>query len=57
MVGVMVVMVTFFRRIYAKTVVFNAPDPKAGHCRPMPLLETPEHSQASLAQSLVRLAS
>ena len=57
MVGVTVVMVTFFRRIYAKTVVFSAPDPKAGHCRPMPLLETPEHSQASLAQSLVRLAS
>ena len=56
MVGVMVVMVTFFRRIYAKTVVFSAPDPKADHCRPMPPLETPEYSQASLAQSLVRLA-
>ena len=35
------------------TVVFSAPDPAAGHCRPMPLPETPGHSQASLAQSLV----
>ena len=29
------------------------PDPAAGHCQPMPLLETPGHSQASLGQSLV----
>ena len=28
-------------------------DPAAGHCRPTPPLETPKHSQASLAQSLV----
>ena len=56
MVGVMVVMVTSFKRIYARTVVFSAPDPKAGHCQPTPWLETPEHSQASLAQSPVRLA-
>ena len=26
------------------------PDPAAGHCQPMPLLETPGHSQANLAQ-------
>ena len=35
------------------TVVFSALDPAAGHCWPMPLPETPGHSQASLAQSLV----
>ena len=38
----------------AHTVVFSAPDPTAGHCRPTPLLETPGHSQANLAHSLVR---
>ena len=36
-----------------RTVVFSAPDPAAGHCPPTPPLETPGHSQASLAQSLV----
>ena len=30
-----------------------APNPAADHCWPMPLLETPGHSQASLGQSLV----
>ena len=50
MVGV---MMTSFKRTYARTVVFNAPDPTAGHCRPTPPLETPGHSQTSLAQSLV----
>ena len=30
----------------------SVPDPVAGHCRPMPLPETPGHSQASLGQSL-----
>ena len=34
-------------------VVFSAPHPAAGHCWPVPLLETPGQSQASLAQSLV----
>ena len=38
---------------YAGTVVFRASDPTAGHCPPMPLPETPVHSQASLAQSVV----
>ena len=36
-----------------RTVVFIAPDSTAGHRRPMSLPETPGHSQASLAQSLV----
>ena len=53
MVGVMVVMATSFKRTYASTVVFSAPDPTAGYCLPMPLPETLGHSQASLAQSVV----
>ena len=36
-----------------RTVVVSAPDPTAGHYGPMPPLETPGHSQESLAQSLV----
>ena len=48
MVGVMAVMPTSFKRIYAHTVVFSALDPEAGHCQPKPLPETPGHSQASL---------
>ena len=52
-VGVMMIMVTSFKRTCACTVVFSSPDPSAGHCQPTPLLETPGHSQASLAQSLV----
>ena len=43
-----------FKRTCAGTVVFSAPDPAAGHCHPMPPLETSVHSQASLGQSLVR---
>ena len=31
----------------------QASDPAAGHCKPTPPPETPGHSQASLAQSLV----
>ena len=54
MVGVMTVMVTSFKRSYAHTVIFSASDPTAGQCWLMPPLETPGHSQASLAQSLVR---
>ena len=46
-------MATSFKKTYANTVVFSAPDPMAAHCQPMPPPETPEHSQASLAQSLV----
>ena len=50
MVGV---MMTSFKRTYARTVVFNAPDPTGCHCQPMRLPEASGHSQASLAQSLV----
>ena len=32
---------------------FSAPNPVAGHRQPMPLPETPRHSQASLSRSLV----
>ena len=46
-------MATSFKRTCAPTVVFNAPDPAAGHGRPTPLPETAGHSQTSLAQSLV----
>ena len=53
MVGVMTIMATSLKRTYARTVLFSAPDPMAGHCRPTPPLETPRHSQACLAQSLV----
>ena len=44
---------TSLKGSFACAVVFGAPDPTAGHCQPMPLSETPGHSQASLAQSLV----
>ena len=37
----------------ARTVVASAPDPEAGQCRSMPPPETPYHTQASLAQSLM----
>ena len=33
--------------------LFNAPNPAAGHFRPTPPLETPGHSWASLSQPLV----
>ena len=36
-----------------RTTASSALDPAAGHCKPMHLLQTPEHSQASLAQSLL----
>ena len=45
-------MVASFKRTCACTVVFSAPDPIAGHCRPTPLPETPGHSQASLLWGL-----
>ena len=43
-----------FKRSHAGTDTFSAPNPAAGHCRATPLPETPGHSQASLAQFLVR---
>ena len=51
MVEVTKIMVTAFKRPQAHTSELSASDPEAGHCRPMPLLNTPEHSQASLGQS------
>ena len=46
-------METSFKRSYAHTALLSAPNPAAGHHPPMPPLETPGHSQASLDQSLV----
>ena len=59
----MAVMVTSFKRTYASTLhlpgeLFSIPlIPSAGHCRPMPLLETSGHSQVSLAQSILGSAA
>ena len=51
MVEVMKIMVTSFQRSHACTATLCAHNPAAGHCRPMPLPNTPEPSQASLGQS------
>ena len=53
MVVVMKIMTTSFQKSCSHTVVFSVPAPAAGHCHPMPPPESPEHSQASLCQSLV----
>ena len=53
MVEVMKIMATSFKRSHACTANLSAPNPAAGHHRPIPPLETPGHSQASLGQSLV----
>ena len=50
---VMKIMVTSFKMSHASTAAFSAPNLIAGHCRPIPPLETPGHSRASLGQSLV----
>ena len=52
-VEVMKRMVTSFQRSHAHTATLSASSPAAGHCWPMPLLETSGHSQESLGQSLV----
>ena len=49
----MKIMVSSFKKSHACTATLSAPNPAAGHHQPMPLLETPGHSQASLGQSLV----
>ena len=54
MVEVMEIMATSFKRSHAGTATLSAPNTAAGHCPPMPLLETPGHSWASLGQFLVR---
>ena len=52
MVKVMKILATSFKMSHARTATFSAPDPAAGHQRPMPPPETPGHSRASLCQSL-----
>ena len=49
---VMKVMVTSFKRSCVGIATLSAPSPAAGHCRPMPLPETPGYSWVSLGQSL-----
>ena len=49
----MKIMVTSFKRSCACPAALSAPDPAAGHHRPVPPPETLGHSQASLGQSLV----
>ena len=47
------IIATSFKRFHACIAVLSAPTPPAGHLRPVPLPETPEHSRACLGQSLV----
>ena len=54
MVEVMKIMATSFKRSYACSATLSAPEPAAGLGRPIPPVETPGRSQASLGQSLVR---
>ena len=53
MVEIMKIMATSFQRSHASTEALVAPNPAAGHCRPMPSLQTPGHSRPRLGQSLV----
>ena len=39
-------------KIMVMNAILSAPNPTAGHCQPPPPPETPEHSWASLGQSL-----
>ena len=55
MVEVMKIMVSSFRRFYVCSATLSVPNPAEGHRQHMPPLETPEHSWASLGQSLVWL--
>ena len=52
MVKVKKIVVTSLERPHAGNATLSAPNPAVGHHRPMPLLETPGHSWASLDQSL-----
>ena len=56
MVEVMKIVVTFFKRSHSCTATLSAPNPAAGYHQPMPLLETPGYSQASLSQMTLFLA-
>ena len=53
MVEVMKIMATSFKRSHAHTATLSTCNPAAGRRQPIPLLETPGHSRASLGQSLV----
>ena len=53
MVEVMNIMMTSFKMYHTCPAVCSAPNPAAGHHRPMLLLKTPGHSRASLGQSFV----
>ena len=53
MVEVMKIMANSFKGSHACTATLSAPNPASGRCRPMPPLETPGQSLASLGQSLV----
>jgi len=49
----MKIIATSFKRSHAFTAILSAPSPAAGHCQPIPPLQTPGHFWASLDQSLV----
>ena len=53
MVEVMKIMLTSFKRSQQHTAILSVLNPAAGHCQPIPPLDTPGHSQAGLGQSLV----
>ena len=53
MVEVIKIILTYFERSHACTVALSAPNPAACHHQPVPPLETPGHSSATLGQSLV----
>ena len=54
MVEIIKIMVTsLFQKIPCMYSYTQCPNPAAGHRQPMPLLETPRNSQASLGQSLL----
>ena len=53
MMEIMKIMAASFKSSHAGTITLSAPSPAAGHHRPIPPLETPGQSQASLGQSLV----
>ena len=52
-VEVMKIMAASFKRSHSFTAALSPSDPAAGHRRPMPPLETPEHSWTCMGQSLV----
>ena len=53
MVEVIKIMATSFKRSHSLTATLSAPNPAAGHSRPMPPPKTPGPSWATLGQSLV----